>query len=74
MRRSIYTLATVLLFYTAVVRGQGLSTINGTVTDPSGAVVSGANITVTEVETSQARTTLSNQDGLYVISGLRPTR
>jgi hypothetical protein len=64
----------VLFFYTAVVRGQGLSTINGTVTDPSGAIVSGANITVTEVETSLARTTLSNQDGLYVISGLRPTR
>jgi hypothetical protein len=50
-----------------------LSTINGTVTDPSGAVVAGANITVKEVDTSLGRTTVSNQDGLYVISGLRPT-
>jgi len=51
-----------------------LSTINGSVTDPSGAVVAGATITATEVDTSLARTTVSNQDGLYVISGLRPTR
>ena len=54
--------------------GQGLSTINGTITDPSGAVVAGANITMTEVDTRLARTTVSNQDGLYVLTGLRPTR
>src|SRR5271165_2225005 len=58
----------------AFVRGQGLSTINGSVTDPSGGVIAGANITATEVDTSLARTTVSNQDGLYAITGLRPTR
>jgi Carboxypeptidase regulatory-like domain len=75
MRRSVYTFGTVLFFlYGSLMRGQGLSTINGIVTDPSGAVVAGATITATEVDTSLARTTVSNQDGLYVISGLRPTR
>ena len=54
MRRSIYTLGIVLFLFSPLVRGQGLSTINGTVTDPSGAVVAGANITVTEVDTSLA--------------------
>ncbi|HWD98703.1 MAG TPA: carboxypeptidase regulatory-like domain-containing protein, partial [Bryobacteraceae bacterium] len=55
-------------------RGQGLSTLNGTVTDPSGAVVPGATVSATELDTSLARTTATNTDGLFVISGLRPTR
>ena len=42
MRRSIYTLGIVLFLFSPLVRGQGLSTINGTVTDPSGAVVAGS--------------------------------
>jgi hypothetical protein len=75
MRPSVRTFgAMALLFCSALIMGQNLSTINGSVLDPSGAVVAGANITATEVETSLARTTVSNNDGLYVLSGLRPTR
>src|SRR5579863_2189567 len=75
MRRSVRTYGTALFFLSsALMMGQGLSTINGSVTDPSGAVVAGANITATEVDTSLARTTVSNLEGLYVIGGLRPTR
>src|SRR5207237_4607423 len=58
----------------AILRGQGVSTINGTVTDPSGAVIPGAKITATEVDTSLTRTMTSNSDGLYVLNSLRPTR
>src|SRR2546425_6612477 len=54
--------------------GQGLSTLNGTVADSSGAVVVGAKITVTEVDTGLPRETMSNAEGLYVLSSLRPTR
>lgn len=39
--------------------------IRGTVTDPSGAVVSGATVTATNVETGVATTTTSNRTGLY---------
>src|SRR6266404_3176435 len=53
---------------------QGLSTINGSIADSSGALVSGAKITVTEVDTGLARETVSNGEGLYVLSSLRPTR
>ena len=35
----------------AVAWGQGVSTINGTVTDPTGAVIAGARIAAVEVET-----------------------
>src|SRR5258708_26130791 len=53
---------------------QGLSTINGSIADSSGALVAGAKITVTEVDTGLARETVSNGEGLYVLSSLRPTR
>src|SRR5262245_58796576 len=53
---------------------QGLSTINGAVSDSSGAVIAGARITVVEVDTGLARETVSNAVGLYVLGSLRPTR
>ena len=64
----------ILLLFSAHALSQGLSTINGSVTDQSGAVVPGARITAIEVDTSLARETVSSADGLYVFGGLRPTR
>jgi outer membrane receptor protein involved in Fe transport len=46
--------------------------ISGTVTDSSGAVVSGANVTVTSLGTGAARTTTTNETGFYVVSNLAP--
>jgi len=46
------------------------ATILGTVTDNSSSVVPDAAITVTSVETNYARTTKTNGDGEYVVSGL----
>jgi hypothetical protein len=54
--------------------GQGISTLNGTISDPSGATIAGVKITVTEVDTGLAREAVSNAEGLYVLSSLRPTR
>ena len=45
-------------------------TILGTVTDPSGAVVSGATVTVTSVETGLAKTTTTNEAGQYLLPDL----
>lgn len=73
MRESLCKL-TVGLILAGAAWGQGLSTINGSVTDPSGAVVPGAKITVTELDTKLSRETVSSPDGLYVLSALRPTR
>ena len=53
---------------------QGLSTINGTVADSSGAVIAGARITVVEVDTGLTRNMVSSAEGLYVLGSLRPTR
>src|SRR5688500_19453357 len=43
-------------------QGQGLSAIRGTIKDPQGSVVAGANVTLTNAETNVPRTTTSNED------------
>jgi hypothetical protein len=45
-------------------------TLLGTVTDSGGAVVAGANVTITEVNTSLSRSTTSNDSGNYVFGNL----
>lgn len=45
-------------------------TISGTITDDAGAVVPGAAITATNVETGLSRTTTSSDDGIFRISAL----
>jgi len=46
------------------------ATITGTVTDPSGAVVSGANVTITNDSTKVAIATQTNSDGVYIAPDL----
>lgn len=47
-------------------------TVAGTVTDPSGAVVSGASITLTDLTTRTARTDTTNQAGRYIFVDVAP--
>lgn len=51
-------------------RAQDTGYISGTVTDKSGAAVAGAEVVLTNAGGSLTRTTTSNTDGAYVISGL----
>jgi outer membrane receptor protein involved in Fe transport len=46
--------------------------ISGTVTDPSGAVVSGAKVTITNVDRKTSDTVTANDSGLYVKERLLP--
>src|SRR3984885_2913913 len=48
------------------------ASLSGVVTDPSGAVVSGAAVTVVEVTTSAAYKTTTNHQGSYRVSFLKP--
>ena len=47
-------------------------TIGGLVTDPSGAVVPGASVTLTDASTGASRTTTSNESGRYVLANVTP--
>ena len=46
------------------------ASLSGTVTDQSGAAVSGAAVTVRDLDTGLSRTTVSNQTGRYQVSAL----
>jgi hypothetical protein len=60
----------ILCAATAGAQESGSATINGTVTDPSGALVSGAKITATQTDTRAQRTTQTSSAGLYSLSAL----
>jgi uncharacterized protein YfaS (alpha-2-macroglobulin family) len=52
----------------------GLAEIVGTVTDPSGAVVPGANVNAREVSTGKTRTVSANAAGQFDLAGLSASR
>ena len=75
-RRLVSLFAILLLVGLAgVVRAQVTSgTISGTVADPKGAVVQGANVTATNLATNAARTTSSDSDGHFAFTLVPPGR
>jgi outer membrane receptor protein involved in Fe transport len=62
--------ALMLCLASAVFAQQATSTLTGVVTDPSGAVISGATVTATNKATNLSRTVTTNGEGVYVISSL----
>jgi len=58
---------------TAVAQAQYRASIQGAVTDPQGAVVSDATVTLTNQETGQASTAATNAAGVYNFNGLPPS-
>jgi hypothetical protein len=50
----------------------GTGSVAGTVTDPSGAIVVGAQVTLTDASTSAQRTATSNEAGRYIFPNLPP--
>ena len=56
----------------AGLHAQGYGSISGTVTDPSGAVVTGANVVATQTQSGAVTTTTSGRDGRYVFPSLLP--
>src|SRR5215469_15755085 len=72
MKKQVFFLLFFLALFSAVSFAQGLGSIVGTVSDPSGAVLSGAKITATEIGTGVARSTVSDAQGYYVIPSVKP--
>jgi Carboxypeptidase regulatory-like domain/TonB-dependent Receptor Plug Domain/TonB dependent receptor len=70
LRLTVLVAALVLLFAAQAV-AQSEATIVGTVTDPSGASVANATITITNLDTGLSRTMNTTGDGQYVVPDLR---
>ncbi len=64
-RRFFIAVASLLCLCSFSAGAQVAANLSGTVTDPSGAVVSSATVTADNVDTGIARTTLTNQAGQY---------
>ncbi len=73
MTRKLLLAAILSLVLATSANAQGMGTIVGTVTDPSGAVVPSAKIALTESGTGLSRTALSGPSGNFVLPSLRPS-
>jgi hypothetical protein len=73
---ALFILACVLisLLSSGGLYGQAISTgtVQGVVTDPTGASVAGATVTLTETATSTSRSTVTNESGRYIFADVPP--
>src|SRR5512143_468750 len=58
--------------FAVTAEAQFKASIQGTVNDTSGAVVSGVKITVTNTETGKSQETVTGDEGFYRVGGLAP--
>ncbi len=72
VHRFIVAIVVLLLLSGAATRllAQAVGSIRGTVTDASGAVITGASVTATNSATGLTRTEATNQDGIFVFPDL----
>lgn len=64
--------AIITLFGTCSASAQGFGSISGVVTDATGAVVPGVNVTATQTQTGQKATAVSNNSGVFVFPSIAP--
>jgi len=75
MKRSLFGFIFTLLmlcFCETAALAQSTSAVTGIVTDPSGAVVAGAEVKLTDPKTSAELTTKTNDQGVYLFSKVAP--
>ena len=65
-------LCTFICFVSRVWAQTGTATLTGRVTDESGAVLPGSEITLLSVERGTAQTTIANQSGIYLFASIQP--
>src|SRR5690242_919632 len=74
MRRNSLLFALALLCFPVVLNAQGLGSVVGTVTDPSGSAIGTASVKLQDAGTHLSRASATNTDGYYVIASVRPSR
>ncbi len=70
----LLAVAALLAVHAPLLMAQSSTTggLTGTVTDPSGAIISGATVTITSLGTGQARTVTTDANGSYKFTQLQP--
>ncbi len=72
MKAVKFSLLLVLMMFSIQLLAQNTGSMSGVVTDPSGAVVDSARVTVTNQGTNSARTVTTNASGFYSVPNLVP--
>src|SRR5258708_27969496 len=77
MQRSLGVCVAILFVLLLSFAGSGAAQVNtatlsGTVTDPQGLAVRGAQVTLTSATTGAQRTIVADEDGRYIFIGLPP--
>ena len=72
MKKNLFIVFFALLLAPLYAHAQGLGSIVGSVTDPAGAGIAGAQVTATQVGTGYSRSAITDAEGLYVLPSLRP--
>jgi len=72
MGKYLFLLLLGFLAHSPLSVAQGLGSIVGRVTDPSGAAVASAKVPATEEGTGFSRAATSDTEGLYIIPSLHP--
>src|SRR6185369_1524954 len=72
MRTTWFPIGTLLLLSTLPAFGQTLGEVTGQVADPAGASITGANVTITNVNTNASRAAVTNEAGVYSFPALPP--
>ncbi|MBV8630226.1 MAG: carboxypeptidase regulatory-like domain-containing protein [Silvibacterium sp.] len=71
---AICATALAVLFLSTPATAQFRTSIQGTVTDPTGAVIGGASLTLKDLQTNQTTTRTSDNSGVYNFNALPPDR
>lgn len=70
--RNLFLLGSLMLLPLCAAHAQYNASLRGTVTDPTGAVIPGATVTLTNKDTGAAQKAISNNGGVYTFNGLAP--
>ncbi|HYM11057.1 MAG TPA: carboxypeptidase regulatory-like domain-containing protein [Bryobacterales bacterium] len=71
-KRGILLAILLALAFSGMARAQGFATLQGTVSDPSGAVIPSAKVTARQVDTGISRSVQTDSQGSYLIPALHP--
>ena len=74
VRRHFATLFLLLLLSLSPALAQFRASIRGVVTDPTGAIIPGATVTLTDRETNKVLTSTTSDDGIYNFNALPPSQ
>src|SRR5882724_3119123 len=70
--RSLFGVSFLLLISIAAFAQQGTSQLKGKVVGPDGSALPGVTLTIKHVDSGVVRTTMSDKDGVYVMSAVIP--